>query len=157
LGTDAKKTTEDVAAFLRAISEDAEVPDKYRIQAAGLSGVIESNPFTSPIRFFVENGRARGHGSFDSTFEGSPGIVHGGFVAAAFDQLLFTAASLTGKAAATATLTIRYLSPTPLRSRLEFEAEVETVEGRKIFTRGRVSAEGITTAEAEGLFIATDR
>ena len=35
-----------------------------------------------------------------------------------------------------------------------FEAVVDRVEGRKIFTRGTVESDGVLTAEAEGLFIA---
>jgi len=54
----------------------------------------------------------------------------------------------------TGTLTIRYRRPTPLLTELTFEAYVDRVEGRKIFTHGTLSANGRLTAEAEGLFIA---
>ena len=53
----------------------------------------------------------------------------------------------------TGTLTIKYRRPTPLLKELVFDARVDRVEGRKIFTRGTVSCEGVMTAEAEGLFI----
>lgn len=94
------------------------------------------------------------HTNFGSTCEGSPGTVHGGFVAAAFDHVLYKARSLTGIPAVTATLIIRYREPTPLRTALVFEGIVDSIEGKKIFTRGTVSADGVVTAEAEGLFIA---
>jgi acyl-coenzyme A thioesterase PaaI-like protein len=54
----------------------------------------------------------------------------------------------------TGTLMIRYRRPTPLLTELVFEAHVDRVEGRKIFTHGALSAGGQLTAEAEGLFIA---
>jgi acyl-coenzyme A thioesterase PaaI-like protein len=80
--------------------------------------------------------------------------VHGGFLAAAFDEVLGMAQSLTGNPGMTGTLTIRYRRPTPLLTELVFEAYVDRVEGRKIFTHGTLSANGQLTAEAEGLFIA---
>ena len=113
-----------------------------------------ANPFAPPIQLTASNNKVLGHANFGVAFEGSPGNVHGGFVAAAFDQLLWMAQSLTGIPAMTATLTIRYRKPTPLRTELVFEGLVERVEGRKIFTRATASANGVLTAEAEGLFIA---
>jgi hypothetical protein len=143
-----------VVEFLKAIADDPEVPDKYRIQASALVVDPNANPFAPPIRLAVANNKVLGHANFGATFEGSPGAVHGGFVAAAFDQVLFMAQSLTGIPAMTATLTVRYRKPTPLFTELVFEGVVERVEGRKIFTRGTASANGVLTAEAEGLFIA---
>ena len=64
------------------------------------------------------------------------------------------AQSLTGNPGMTGSLTIRYRRPTPLLTELVFEAHVDRVEGRKIFTHGKLSANGVLTAEAEGLFIA---
>jgi hypothetical protein len=143
-----------VVEFLKAIADDPEVPHKYRIQAANLAVDPSANPFASPIRLAVANNKVLGHANFGATFEGSPGTVHGGFVAAAFDQVLFMAQSITGIPAMTGTLTVRYRKPTPLRTELVFEGVVDRVEGRKILTRGTVSANGVVTAEAEGLFIA---
>jgi acyl-coenzyme A thioesterase PaaI-like protein len=56
----------------------------------------------------------------------------------------------------TGTLTIRYLRPTPLHTELIIEAELVRIKGRKIFTEGRILADGLLTAEAEGLFISID-
>jgi len=56
----------------------------------------------------------------------------------------------------TCTLTIRYRKPTPLYTELRFEATIVRIEGRKIFTEGRVYAGELLTAEAEGLFISVD-
>ncbi len=143
-----------VAELLKAIADDPEVPDKYRIRAAALVVDPNANPFAPPIRLAVVNNKVLGQANFGATFEGAPGTVHGGFVAAAFDQVLFMAQSLTGIPAMTATLTVRYRMPTPLFTDLVFEGVVERVEGRKIFTRETASANGVLTAEAEGLFIA---
>jgi acyl-coenzyme A thioesterase PaaI-like protein len=113
-----------------------------------------SNPLAPPIRLAVTNDRVEGRVAFGPPYEGPPGHVHGGFLAAAFDEVLGMAQSLTGNPGMTGTLTIRYRRPTPLFKELVFEGRVDRVEGRKIFTLGTVSADGVVTAQAQGLFIA---
>ena len=56
----------------------------------------------------------------------------------------------------TARLTISYRSPTPLHTELILEGELVRTEGRKNFCAGRMLANGVVTAEAEGLFVAID-
>jgi acyl-coenzyme A thioesterase PaaI-like protein len=88
---------------------------------------------------------------------GPPGCVHGGFVAAAFDEVLGFVQSLGGSPGMTGTLTIRYRKPTPLHQRLHFDVELVRTEGRKIFTEGKVTAGETLCAEAEAIFISFDR
>ncbi len=114
------------------------------------------NPVAPPLSFSVEGDRVVGHGSFGLQYEGPPGHVHGGFVAAALDELLGMAQSLTGRPGMTGTLTIRYRRPTPLHRDLSLVAWVERVEGRKIFAAGTLSAGETLCAEAEGVFISVD-
>ncbi|MEE8581518.1 MAG: PaaI family thioesterase [Myxococcota bacterium] len=118
-----------------------------------------ANPLSPPIvlEALPTENKVRGHVVFGSAYEGPPGCVHGGFVAAAFDEVLGFANSISGNPGMTAELTVRYRKPTPLHSELRFEAELLRVEGRKNFTAGRVLSGDLVTAEAEGLFIAVDR
>ena len=118
-----------------------------------------ANPLSPPITLEADGGRqqVRGHVVFGSAYEGPPGCVHGGFVAAAFDEVLGFANSLSGNPGMTAELTVRYRKPTPLHTPLRFEAELARVDGRKNYTTGRVLAGDLLTAEADGLFIAVDR
>ena len=90
---------------------------------------------------------------FGSAYEGPPGTVHGGYVAAAFDEVLGFVQSLSGNPGMTGTLTVRYRKPTPLHEELKFEAEWVRSEGRKIFCEGKVFADGVLTAEAEAIFV----
>jgi acyl-CoA thioesterase FadM len=53
----------------------------------------------------------------------------------------------------TGTLTIKYRSPTPLHTPLDFAASVDRIEGRKVFTSGSIHAGERLCAEAEGIFI----
>jgi acyl-coenzyme A thioesterase PaaI-like protein len=95
--------------------------------------------------------------TFGTAYEGPPGCVHGGFVAAAFDEVLGYVQSLGGNPGMTGRLTVHYRKPTPLHTELIFEGELVRTEGRKNFCTGKVRANGELTAEAEGLFIAVDR
>lgn len=115
-----------------------------------------SNPLAPPLLLRVVDGRIEGEGRFGSAYEGPPGAVHGGYVAAAFDDVLGMAQSLGGTPGMTGTLTIRYRRPTPLHTDLRFEASLDRTEGRKLFTSGRLYAGEALCAEAEGLFITVD-
>jgi acyl-coenzyme A thioesterase PaaI-like protein len=115
-----------------------------------------ANPLAPPIRIDIEGERVVGKVCFGAAYEGAPGVVHGGFVAAAFDEVLGMAQSLTGNPGMTGTLTVRYRKPTPLYADLVFEGWVERVEGRKIFTLGRALHGDELTAEADAVFIRVD-
>lgn len=90
---------------------------------------------------------------FGSAYEGPPASVHGGYVAAAFDEVLGYVQSLSGRGGFTGTLTVRYRNPTPLHTDLYFEASIVRIEGRKIYTEGRLYAGDLLTAEGEAIFI----
>ena len=116
-----------------------------------------ANPLAPPIVIGRESDeRAVAKVVFGSAYEGPPGSVHGGFIAAAFDEVLGYVQSLSGKGGMTGTLTVRYRKPTPLHQELFFEAEIVRIEGRKILTEGRLYAGDLLTAEAEGIFISVD-
>jgi acyl-coenzyme A thioesterase PaaI-like protein len=117
-----------------------------------------ANPLAPPITIAKSGDRsAVATVCFGSAYEGPPGSVHGGFVAAAFDEVLGFVQSLSGNPGMTGTLTIRYRKPTPLHQELRFEGEWVRSEGRKTFCEGRVMADGILTAEAEGIFVSVPR
>ncbi len=117
-----------------------------------------ANPLAPPVVVGQTGPRtAAGTVTFGSAYEGPPGSVHGGFVAAAFDEVLGYVQSLSGKSGFTGTLTIRYRKPTPLHEELRIETELVRVAGRKIFAEGRLTAASVgLCAEAEGIFIAVD-
>ena len=116
-----------------------------------------SNPLSPPIELREVDGVVHGRARFGHAYEGPPGHVHGGYVAAAFDEVLGYAQSLTGNPGMTGTLVVIYRRPTPLHRELTFEARVERVEGRKIFVVGTLHAGEELCAESEGIFISFDR
>ena len=120
-----------------------------------------ANPIAPPLKLRIEDGRVVGEAVFGSAYEGPPGCVHGGMLAAAFDELLGMTQSLSGSPGMTGRLTVHYRSPTPLRAIIRWEGELLSVSGRKILTQGRSfterDGEWQLTAEAEGLFISIPR
>lgn len=112
-----------------------------------------ANPLAPPIELRLEDGRMIGRATFGAAYEGPPGCVHGGYVAAAFDEVLGSTQSLSGAPGMTGRLTVHYRSPTPLHTELRFEGELVSVTGRKILTKGELFAGDVLCAEAEGLFI----
>jgi acyl-coenzyme A thioesterase PaaI-like protein len=113
-----------------------------------------ANPLAPPIRIEKTGERtAVGSVTFGAAYEGPPGSVHGGFIAAAFDEVLGFVQSLSRSPGFTGTLTIKYRSPTPLHTALEFRCELNRQDGRKIFASGRAFAGDRLCAEAEAIFI----
>jgi len=114
------------------------------------------NPLAAPIRFTWQDPLAVGIARFGTAYEGPPGCVHGGAIAAAFDQVLNVANLMSGNPGPTARLETRFRAPTPLHREVRFEGWVTAREERKVRSAGRLLVDGTVTAEAEGLFIVID-
>ena len=111
------------------------------------------NPLAPPMTFRVEDGRVFGSVRFGAAYVGPPQNVHGGVIAAAFDELLGSTNVANGIGGMTGTLTVRYVQPTPVLAPIALEGWVDRQEGRKVFTRGEMRHEDVVTASAEGVFI----
>lgn len=111
------------------------------------------NPIAPPLRMWRDGDEVRGEAVFSPTYAGPPNSVHGGIIAAVFDELLSMANVISGSAGFTGTLTIKYLRHTPLDRPVELWAVNERNSGRKQFSRGEMRVDGQVTASAEGLFI----
>ncbi len=113
------------------------------------------NPLAPPLVISIDGTRVSGEVTFGAAYEGPPGCVHGGFVAASFDEVLGLAQGMSGRPGMTARLIVNYRSPSPLHEPLRFVGDIDHVDGRKIFTTGelRTVADDRLCAEAEGLFI----
>lgn len=116
-----------------------------------------ANPLAPPLRLAARDGVITGDVHFGAAYEGPPGCVHGGWIAAAFDEFLGFVMSATGNPGMTGTLKVIYRSPTPLKADLRFQAGEWRTEGRKTIATGQLYAGERLCAEAEGIFIAIDR
>jgi acyl-coenzyme A thioesterase PaaI-like protein len=132
-------------------------PEKYKTLATvgyelnPLDG--ESNPIAAPMKVWIEDDVAHGTAHLGWAYEGPPNSIHGGFVAAIFDQFLGIAQKITGQPGVTGTLSVRYIKPTPLCTDIKLVGRVQSVEGRKNILVGEMWAGDVLTATCEGLFI----
>ncbi|MBP9713592.1 MAG: PaaI family thioesterase [Sterolibacterium sp.] len=152
---------EAIAATLEAMPDKpARTSFGHRMKPEDVRDFLEfsplvghANPIAPPLEIWVANGRAHGRVSFGRCFEGAPGVVHGGYVAAVFDELLGFVQGFAEQPGMTGTLTITYRAPTPLLTELKLEGVLEGTEGRKIHTVGRIFSGETLLAEARGVFI----
>ena len=134
------------------------------INEAGLNprDFVERSPLSGPsnalappmvLKIVGEPGsqHVEGRVTFGQAYEGPPGSVHGGYVAAMFDEMLGYAQLKPGY---TASLTINYKLRTPLETELSLNAWVDREDGRKRYVKGECWAEGNLVSTADGLFIA---
>jgi acyl-coenzyme A thioesterase PaaI-like protein len=113
-----------------------------------------ANPLAPPLDLSIEDGVVVGTGKYGAGYGGPPGCVHGGHIAAAFDEILGVVQALSGRMGLTGTLTVRYHSPTPLHTELRFEGRCDGLNGRKILTSAVALVDGVVTAEATCVFVA---
>ncbi len=112
------------------------------------------NAIALPIKLWkAGSNEVRGEAVFSSTYAGPPNAVHGGIIAAVFDEVLAMANVISGNAGFTGTLTVKYHDKTPLNTTVELRGMNLRQDGRKQLSRGEMLVNGKVTASAEGLFI----
>jgi acyl-coenzyme A thioesterase PaaI-like protein len=112
------------------------------------------NPAAAPVRTWQTDRGTRGVVRFGARYEGPPGCVNGGYVAAALDEVLGLSAARSGMQAVTGRLTVSYRKPTPLEKELALTGHLVRVDGRKITVEAHLRDGDELLAEAEGLFLA---
>ncbi len=114
----------------------------------------ELNPLAPPINVrFSEQDFVTGTVVYGAAYEGPPGCVHGGFIAAGFDEILGFAQAFSGRPGMTGNLDISYRSPTPLGSEVTYVGRLDRIDGRKIYASATLHHGTTLCAQATGLFI----
>lgn len=113
-----------------------------------------STPISPPMKLWLDGDRVRGKANLGLPFQGPPGRVHGGVIAAMLDVLMAKTQDLSGTMGVTGTLNIRFIRATPLKTDIDMEARILRTEGRKLFCEGRLFVNGEQTVHAEGIWIA---
>jgi acyl-coenzyme A thioesterase PaaI-like protein len=91
---------------------------------------------------------------FGPETEGPPGHAHGGSIAAVLDEVLGLAAWAAGYAIVVGKLNIHFQKLLPLRTVVQVDSRIVSVEGRKVLVRGRIHGpDELTFAEADCLCI----
>lgn len=140
------------SALADAEAEDAEGAAGGHFDFSPLIG--RSNPLSPPIAMSADaDGRVTGRVTFGSAYEGPPGCVHGGYVAAAFDEVLGFAETFSNAPGMTGTLHVVYRTPTPLHVEVVFTAQITRIEGRKIYVSGELHAGERLCAACDAIFV----
>jgi acyl-coenzyme A thioesterase PaaI-like protein len=117
---------------------------------------VRGNILTVPMNAHkTDDGRIEGWARFARFHLGRNGAVHGGCLGMLFDTVLgLTSSVLTGgPRQRTAYLHINYRQIVPIERKLQIDARVDRVEGRKIFVSGRLCDGDTVLTDAEALFV----
>lgn len=96
---------------------------------------------------------------FGPAYEGPPGLVHGGYIAACMDEVFGIAVSHSEikEPCMTGTLKVIYRAPVPLQQEITYQSWVEREEGRKVFAKCTVhDQQGHLCCEGEAIFLKVD-
>lgn len=89
---------------------------------------------------------------FGDRYEGPPGLVHGGIVAAGFDEVLAVAQRDAGVGGMTREISVRYRQPVRLDAVVVYTAWVEQDDGRRAMVRGAAHVDDELCADAAAEF-----
>lgn len=117
--------------------------------------VGDFNPAFPTYALETDGDRASGTVAFPVLYEGPPGVVHGGFLAVFFDQVIQHHNCDVGTAGKTTRLEVQYRAPTPLLATLRFDVE-RTLEERRIASTARLFHGDVLCATATMRAVAGD-
>lgn len=138
------------AAGTLPLGQDSDV----RYTRNPLTGTM--NPIAPPAEYEYRDNSITGRIRFHEGYQGPPAVVHGGMVAALFDDVLGRTRHFTGRNCVTGSLSISYKKPTPLNADLVVVARIKEVLERKFIVEGELSHDGETLATAEAIFVFRD-
>jgi acyl-coenzyme A thioesterase PaaI-like protein len=115
-----------------------------------------ANPTSVDIRSRIIPGGAEADVVFGPAFEGAPGRVHGGMLAAVFDDLLGAAMAQTRSIGFTGRLTVHYRAPAPIETPIRFMVTAGAREGRKLHIHGDARIGDRVLASADALMVLVD-
>lgn len=142
------------AIFSSALGEGVEAIPRNAFPDCVVSGA--ANPMGIAARLWREGEEAVCQVTLGPAFEGAPGRVHGGVVAALFDETMGLVMSISTTPAFTGRLTVTYRAPTPLGEQLEVRARLADHTGRKITVTAELRCGEQLLAQGEGLFIGVE-
>ena len=106
------------------------------------------NPAFPEYEIEVDGAHATGTVEFPISYEGPPGIVHGGFLAVFFDCVVQHHNCDVGTAGKTTGMSLRYRRPAPLLAPLTFSIQRTEADGR-IHSVAMLQRDGKTLCEAD--------
>lgn len=127
-----------------------ELPSHYR----WCFGCGSDHPTGLHMRLYAGDGLST-HGTFWVTahHQGAPGLAHGGVLTTAMDEVLGSLNWLLAKPAVTAHLECDFRRPVPVDSRLQMSAQVDRVDGRRVFMLAEARLEDRVAVSARATFV----
>jgi uncharacterized protein (TIGR00369 family) len=118
-------------------------------------GCGPANPIGLHLDFYVaEDQSVVCKPAVPATYEGPPGLLHGGIIATLLDEAMSKAVRVRGLTAMTRRMEVEYLRPVPSATAIHIEGKLVRSEGRKHWTEAQVLDEKLKPlATATGLFI----
>ena len=113
----------------------------------------DTNPAAPRLALMRTDEGLRAEITLNTIYQGPPGLVHGGWIAAMLDQAVGSVSAIETSPGLTAHLEVDYRRPTPLFTPLEITSWVDRIEGRKVYVAGQIKAHGQVTAEGSALMI----
>ena len=101
----------------------------------------------------IKNRKVYAKYSFAKRFEGGPGLVHGGILSAALDDMMGYSTVIHNIFSVTANLSVNFLKPTPVEKEFELYAWVKEVDYKKVYTEAVIQLGEEIHVEAHGMFI----
>ena len=127
-------------------------PNSHHCFVCGLK-----NPNGLAMHFYnVGPGQVEANYSVPRSFEGYPGIVHGGIIAAMLDEVVGRVAMTEdpNHFLVTAKLELRYRAPVPVETELRLRGWLERDRGRLVAAAGEILlADGTVAVEAEATLV----
>jgi len=134
----------------------AEIHPSGRVYLDHARDIGAFNPCVPLYDIDVVGNTATGSVSFPLTYEGPPGLVHGGFIAVFFDCVIQHHNCDVGRSGKTTSLTVTYRRPTPLDTDLRFSIR-RYDQGDRISSTATLLAGQRVLCEAEMSAVASDR
>jgi acyl-coenzyme A thioesterase PaaI-like protein len=109
------------------------------------------------LRPYLEGVEVRADLEFASRFEGGPGTVHGGAIAAFMDDILGYVPVMYGTPGVTAKLETNFIAPVPMATIVEGAAWMSKIDDNKMWAEGTIEVAGHVLVESTALFVAIGR
>ena len=117
------------------------------------SFVSGNNTDSMQMKPEIKNRKVYAKYSFAKRFEGGPGLVHGGILSAALDDMMGYSTVIHNIFSVTANLSVNFLKPTPVEKEFELYAWVKEVDNKKVYTEAVIQLDEQIHVEAHGMFI----
>ncbi|MGV9858934.1 PaaI family thioesterase [Gordonia sp. NPDC003425] len=126
--------------------------------AQGLHLVVRAAEESAPEESVAEEFAVETEMTVEARMEGGPGVIHGGILSTAMDEVMGTAPLLVGPAAITVHLEVDFIAPVPIGSTLHLRARILGKQRRKIYVEaiGHLGDPQQPVAVGHSIFVTID-